>query len=233
MSDKQGLVLDRLKQLIDSKQSRQVIATELGCDVSTITKHYNGDRAVTIDYLVKYARYFDVSTDYLLGLAKEPTSDKDFNFVCEVTGLSMHAVQVLNFPVSMGYNETMEFLTSEKIRHLHTDISVGFGSLKSWYKILYLRKKAILEQYNLFVENPSEIGDNLIKVDKAEDRVLLTRYKIEKAFEEMIDIYCKEEIKECREVEEEYREADLELATCKLIWENKENERNADNSETQ
>ena len=95
MSDKLNIKLDRLKRLIDTK-TREQIAEALKCDTSTITKHYNGDRRITIDYLVKYAQYFDVSADYLLGLTDVATTDKDLRFVCDYTGLDEKTVKILN-----------------------------------------------------------------------------------------------------------------------------------------
>lgn len=95
MSDKNTIRIDRLKKCIDGEKNRQEIADKIGCDVSLITKHYNGDRNVTIDYLKKYAKCFKVSSDYLLGLSDAPTSDKDLQFICDYTGLSINTINNL------------------------------------------------------------------------------------------------------------------------------------------
>ncbi len=116
MSDKKsGINLERLKSLIDKEKSRQVIADKIGCDVSLITKHYNGDRSVTIDYLKKYANYFEVSSDYLLGLSDAPTSDKDLQFICDSTGLSIETINQLielekNNNLLSGYNIPLDIV---------------------------------------------------------------------------------------------------------------------------
>lgn len=86
------VVLYRLQRLIDGEQSRQTIADKIGCDVSLITKHYNGNKIVTIDSLKKYAEYFNVSTDYLLGLSEAKTTDKDLQFICDYTGLNENII---------------------------------------------------------------------------------------------------------------------------------------------
>ena len=98
MSDKKEknvIVLSRLQSLMNSKESRTAIAKDLGCDVSTITKHFNGDRAVTTEYLLKYAKYFNVSADYLLGLSDVSRPDVTITAICEYTGLDEKAVEVL------------------------------------------------------------------------------------------------------------------------------------------
>lgn len=74
--------IDRLKKLIDKEKSRQVIADSFGCDVSTITKHYNGDNPVDLEMLYNYAKYFNVSTDYLLGLSDIQTSNIEKKEIC-------------------------------------------------------------------------------------------------------------------------------------------------------
>lgn len=99
MSDKRErtvIELSRLQQLMNQKGSRSEIAKDLCCDVSTITKHFNGDRAVTAEYLLKYAKYFGVSADYLLGLSDVPSIDTDIKGVCEFTGLDSNVVYLLH-----------------------------------------------------------------------------------------------------------------------------------------
>ena len=96
MCDK-NITTVRLRQLIEnSGKTRKEIAEQLKCDTSTITKHYNGDRDITTDFLIKYANLFDVSADYLLGLSDTPTTDKDIQFICKYTGLSERAIEVLS-----------------------------------------------------------------------------------------------------------------------------------------
>ena len=95
MSDKNKIVLDRLKKLIDT-QTREEIALAIDCDTSMITKHYNNNREVTLDYVVKYAKYFGVSTDYLLGLTEAKTADNpEFRAVSDYLSLSDEATENL------------------------------------------------------------------------------------------------------------------------------------------
>lgn len=61
----------------------------------TFQKYINGVSECSANNLVKIAKYYNVSTDYLLGLAQEPTTDKDVNFICEYTGLNLNSVDFL------------------------------------------------------------------------------------------------------------------------------------------
>ena len=97
MCDKMNITVERLRTLIDETElPRQAIADEMGCDVSTITKHYNGTRKLTTDFIVMYTRYFNVSADWLLGLSEVRTVSPDTAMICRVTGLDDKAVRTLS-----------------------------------------------------------------------------------------------------------------------------------------
>lgn len=114
MSDKNGVILERFKSLVNSsKKTRQAIAKDMGCDTSTVTKQYNGDLKLSVDYLVKYAKYFGVSADYLLGLSEEPSTDKDMQYICDYTGLSLAAVDNLH---SISEDERYKDIVNQMIK---------------------------------------------------------------------------------------------------------------------
>lgn len=86
-----------LKQAIDnSRMTREQIADKVQCDASSITKYYNGDRYPKTDVIIKLAKLFNVSTDYLLGITDVATTDKDMRFICDYTGLDEKTVKILN-----------------------------------------------------------------------------------------------------------------------------------------
>lgn len=95
------ILKEKLEKLIERKQDEDykntipVQAFNMNIPEQTFRKYVNGISDCSISNLTKIAKYYNVSTDYLLGLAKEPTSDKDLNAVCEYIGLSSKAVQKL------------------------------------------------------------------------------------------------------------------------------------------
>lgn len=91
-----NITLKRFKALVDKEKSRDVIAKAIKCNTSTITKHYNGDRTISTEYIIKYSKYFNVSADYLLGLSDVDTTDKDIQYICDYTGLSIEAIEKLH-----------------------------------------------------------------------------------------------------------------------------------------
>ena len=91
----------------------------------TFRKYVNGISDCSISNLTKIARYYNVSTDYLLGLSKEKTTDKDLNAVCEYTGLTEKAVQTLVKLKEMSDSRAYIDLLSCIISNINFDYLLG------------------------------------------------------------------------------------------------------------
>ena len=62
----------RLKDLREDNDLKQKeLAEYLHIKQNTYSQYENGQRQLPIDILIKLAKYYNVSTDYLLGLSKE------------------------------------------------------------------------------------------------------------------------------------------------------------------
>ena len=60
---------EKLKELrLENNLLQKQLATDLGVTQACIGKWETGDREPSLDDLIKIAKYFSVSTDYLLGL---------------------------------------------------------------------------------------------------------------------------------------------------------------------
>lgn len=101
----------RLKQLRkENRLSHEKLRTELlkyGIEISKDslinyevtdpfhTKAYSNN-GMKVEYLRAFAAFYHVSTDYLLGLANDPTPDPTIQSVCSYTGLSGATVKTLH-----------------------------------------------------------------------------------------------------------------------------------------
>lgn len=117
----ESIILNRFRALVDREKTRDGIAKKmteqgLNCKISTINKHYNGDRKISTEYVIKYAKYFGVSTDYLLGLSNVSTTETDIRMINEYTGLSELAIDTLN-----KHNQISK-LESGVLKNSNTDI---------------------------------------------------------------------------------------------------------------
>ena len=150
MCDNLSITTKRLRELIDNYEkqgdnhTRTTIKDSIHCDLSTITKHYNGDREVNSDFIVRYAKFFNVSADYLLGLSDAPTSDKELQGVCDYTWLSPNAVKKLHDDYeiikaacsSEGLSDRIKTVYSEDRRKLLSDF-IANGHLSQLIEIIH------------------------------------------------------------------------------------------------
>lgn len=66
---------NRLKALREARGlSRKAFAEAMGVSYSTISKYENGERFPDLDLLRKFAVYFNVSADYLIGITPIPSA---------------------------------------------------------------------------------------------------------------------------------------------------------------
>ncbi len=92
---------NRLEELTEKKRdenpklSNKVQAAEMNIPYQTFNKYLHDNAECNISYLKVMAKYFDVSTDYLLGYSDVATNDTDLRTVCDYSGLSEGALQTL------------------------------------------------------------------------------------------------------------------------------------------
>lgn len=88
----------RIRELMeDTSTTQQVLGNAISCTRQTVSDYANGQSTPDAKALYKIARYFNVSTDYLLGLSDCPCLDEDIKRVCKYTGLSSEAVKLLHY----------------------------------------------------------------------------------------------------------------------------------------
>lgn len=64
---------ERMKEIqTDSDMKIRALAERFGIGENSLGNYLNGKRTVPYDVLVAFARYYHVTTDYLLGLTDEP-----------------------------------------------------------------------------------------------------------------------------------------------------------------
>lgn len=83
--------------------SQEQLASALEIDRGTIAKYETQSRIPSYEHLTLFAKYFKVSTDYLLGISDIQSNDTDMQAVCAYTGLSEEAVKILINRLSETY----------------------------------------------------------------------------------------------------------------------------------
>lgn len=68
----------RIKELrITHGLTTRMMAEKIGLTNAAISYYENGKREPTLSVILAYAKYFDVTLDYLLGLSDEPLRKKE------------------------------------------------------------------------------------------------------------------------------------------------------------
>ncbi|WP_052446790.1 helix-turn-helix domain-containing protein [Candidatus Soleaferrea massiliensis] len=87
---------DRLRNLREEKDMKQIeLAAALNVVPSTISNYENEVSAPEYEALVKLARYFNVSTDYLLGNSVTRMSWEDANTDIKIIGGKVASLKII------------------------------------------------------------------------------------------------------------------------------------------
>lgn len=86
----------RLSEIMkERKVSQEKLAQALGVKRQTVSLYKTGQSSPNVEQLYKIAQFFDVSSDWLVGLTNVKSRDIDLNAVCIKTGLSESAAETL------------------------------------------------------------------------------------------------------------------------------------------
>lgn len=103
------MIGERLKQLrIKNGLKQQELANMFGLSSGTISFYESEQRKPDIDFIVAVAKYFDVSTDYLLGLTN--ATDKGNIDISKVTGLNDFSLTILEQSLKETNNAAAEVI---------------------------------------------------------------------------------------------------------------------------
>jgi transcriptional regulator with XRE-family HTH domain len=153
-----------LRKLMNEKKASQAeLSKFLGCTRQTISLYATGQSTPDIDILLKISQYFNVSTDFLLGITEVKSKDINVQAIHEKTGLSEEAITFL-IDMTTIYNSfeeqdkdnphaaSKEFTNAEMISALIENINLmnvlpSFDKLYSGYKE---KDKDILYDFYVF-----------------------------------------------------------------------------------
>ncbi len=97
---------ERFKKLRKEANKSQKDLTDksaLNISEQTIKNYEQGKRTPDVPTLIRIAEYFNVSTDYLVGLSDIPSRDTNIQAVCEFTGLGETAIyEILSHTKAVG-----------------------------------------------------------------------------------------------------------------------------------
>ncbi len=172
-----------------------------GIGISRVALGYyeSGERRPDIEVLSKIAKYYDVSTDYLLGLTKVKKPDIEVRAIAEKTGLSQQAIDTIR-----GYKEDdPDLLIGLNFLIEDDDFKEALSRLDD-YKYDLMRSRLPLIEYTKAIASGEPPEESLITgLDQAADRVHASEYYTVKAFQKLIDSWTDSNAKEIEKLSPE------------------------------
>lgn len=180
LSKEIGNRINSLLAIQDKKQKD--LASYLGVQDNTISYFISGKRMPNTEQIIKIANFFNTTSDYILGLTKVKTTDKDLKFVCDYIGLDENTVNkfiefknMLFLPRSIEYiNIIPTFLTYTKHKYfemfnnflnifLQSDSLLEIMTVCCVEEILEYSLKELSEFKNVDINGLSEYKQERIK----------------------------------------------------------------------
>lgn len=146
------------KRLVDLREKKgitqQTLADDLGITRQSLSLYEKAERTINIDIIVKIAYYFNVSTDYLLGLAQAKTTNAGLRSICDYTKLSEEAIKMIcriSLSPDRLYSNTLNLIFSSP------QFAILILGIRHWLNCLDLLESAI----DIFKQRICEYGEEL------------------------------------------------------------------------
>lgn len=200
---------DRYTDLRTEKGISQTeLANQLDCNKQYISKIENGERSLSLSLLERYANFFNVSTDYLLGRTDIKSTDTTIQDFCEYIGCNEAVVEVFKYEYNRyiddfedeeyqkTYNSIInKILSSEELWKLISTISLLYEDSKNHFDyyanftsvdIIKVRKVLNVDANHLILNLLPDIREKLLAEETDED----LRQKIDKIDDDDLDVRC-------------------------------------------
>lgn len=146
------------------------LAASLSVSENMISYYCNGDRVPNLVRLKEIAQCLNVSTDYLLGLTDNMTTNKEIDFIANYTGMTEAAIQNLHDCAKDGVTYAQRFINI--IANSQSPSAITLYR----HLVLYLTAAANTnEEHNLFnydpainLSNPEMLEANLSRLQPIE-----------------------------------------------------------------
>lgn len=188
----------RLRELMkENDVTHEQLGKAVGAGRGSIGQYANGDSAPKLETLTAIAKYFNVSTDYLLGLSGSRSVDISTREICTRTNLTDGAFAALS-SLSRSDTDSSEtatrkqyaaFLVNEIIERSVTDPAFLEDLRRYWYanQEILCSTRLQLDYYTGEYEEYSPDQGGALVQDPAGDDMALLRFKVSRGFDRMID----------------------------------------------
>lgn len=156
------LFRERLRNLRGEK-SLQEVAKDIEISRATLGYYESGDRKPDIEILLKIAKYYNVSCDYLLGLTATDCTDIDTRIISEKTGLLPQTIAWL-YDLSQSSEKHNDYLKLETVNFILSD-NVDIIGILTQYLFMNIDNVRILSDAEDNNSGYKSVGKNKIELE--------------------------------------------------------------------
>ena len=194
-----NVLSERLTQLREDRGlKRQEVADALEISRASLEYYEKGQRKPDIEVAARIAKYYGVSTDYLVGVsAAQVTASENetLKTVCDYLGISEASAEQVSYLTSIGYNANMDAILSSKIIEILT-ISLDDYDNKSVEKAIAYK--------SLSGATNKKVKEQLKEVYRQKDDELeFEGYKMWNRIKRVLDALCYHSDEEIEEIMEQ------------------------------
>lgn len=174
----------------DRKVSQTELSKIIGCTRQAVSLYATGQSTPDIDVLLKIAEYFEVSTDYLLGLTTVKTTNIDIRATSKLTGLSEKAIEQIEkiTKPKSGGSDWIEINKVIDMKDFDKLLDADYYKKNIYFESTYILNYAFESDYfQKFFSSIQTLLDSYIK-SKAKDDDNKFDYRLYKFLEDTRDL---------------------------------------------
>lgn len=194
---------NRIRNLRETAAETQGdLAELLGVKRQIVSYYENGTRVPSMEHLISIASHYNTTTDYLLGLTKAPTTNKDIRFVCDYTGFKDNVIEsFVNNPVTVK-------LLNDLFSDDEIDCLVLFVNIEAYKR----KHQHLIDFMEQTINNKSkwksekDLETLAVKHQDLIESYQLTEYQVQKIVAKLLKNYCKNEADKIAELQNDFDE---------------------------
>ena len=191
-----------IAELLESQGKKQKdLAKYLEVNSNVVSYWCNGTRKPNIEQIIQIAKYFNVTTDYLLGVSQNKTTDIELAAVSEYVKLKDETVKTLHSGGSFA-TRFLDFALNSDNKDLFSDVCENFlDYCQSVLDLIMYRLDFLCEPLPP-INTEDDIFRIINKKKQIEEKIDLEEYRTEKMFAKLLSQYKEQTIS--KEEEEEF-----------------------------
>lgn len=200
--EEKSVLAERMTELRKKHNlTQEDIAKYLDCNRATVANYENGKRQPDYNTLIRLAKRYSVSTDYLLGLTDVTTTNRDLKFICDYTGLSeslfasLLSEKMIFNAMDNGSENKIDNTTTFTLNDIFCNDTTALDFTQLCYCIYNYKKSFsyIEKRCKDILERGIKNTEDMKIMLNFRDETDLNKFRCTQAFERLLNNYCSNE----------------------------------------